>query len=146
MNRKEFIKVCGGSCIGLISLPVFLQGCSPAHYAQGSFQGNKLQVSKNEFVSIKKDKTVYRQYIIVRFEKSDYPIVVYRQTDTDYSALLLRCTHQGNELNVDGDLISCSAHGSEFSKQGKVVQGPAEQNLNTFIVTSDEQNIYIKLV
>lgn len=72
--------------------------------------------------------------------------MVYRFSETDFKALLLRCTHQSYELNVSGDLISCAAHGSEFTNKGDVVQGPAEQSLKSFPITIDENNIYIQLV
>ena len=146
MERRNFIKQCGvlgASCFGLSLL---MEGCSSTHFVQGTVTNNNhLQINKSEFIVLKNDATTYRKYIIARFENSDYPVVVYRFSSTDFLALLLRCTHQGVELNVNGDMLTCSAHGSEFSNKGYVVQGPAEQKLKSFSVTNDEKNIYIQL-
>ena len=86
-----------------------------------------------------------REYIIVRNDKLEFPIYLYRFSETEYSALLMKCTHQGNELNASGDHLHCSAHGSEFNNKGIVAQGPAEKNLRAFKVTVDNQKIFIDL-
>lgn len=146
MDRKEFLKVCGGSCLGLIGISLLNQSCTGTHYVQSVANNNQLPVSKTEFTKIKKNKTELRKYIVVKSDKLEQPIIVYRKADNSYEALLLRCTHQGIELNVNGDILTCSAHGSEFSNKGEVIQGPADQKLKSFLVSSDEKNIYIQLI
>jgi Rieske Fe-S protein len=144
MDRKEFIKVCGGTCLGLLGISL-LESCAGTHYVQATSSDNKLTVLLDEFKVIKKNQPSFRKHIVVKTEKSDYPIVVYRYSDTDYRAMLMRCTHQGIELSINGDILSCSAHGSEFSNKGDVINGPADQKLKTFPVSADEKNIYIQL-
>ncbi|MBA3680198.1 MAG: Rieske (2Fe-2S) protein [Bacteroidetes bacterium] len=146
MDRKEFLKVCGGSCLGLMGISLLNQSCTGTHYVQSVADKNQLPVPKTEFTEIKKNKTEFRKYIVVKSDKIEQPIIVYRKADNSYEALLLRCTHQGIELNVNGDILTCSAHGSEFSNKGEVIQGPADQKLKSFVVTNDEKNIYIQLV
>ena len=145
MDRKEFIKVCSGTCLGLIAISLSTQSCAGTHYVQSSSADNKIPVAKKEFEILKKGQNDFRKYIIVKTDTLDYPIVVYRLNTQNYQALLMRCTHQGIELSVNGDILTCSAHGSEFSKQGGVIQGPADQSLRSFTVLEDENNIYIKL-
>jgi Rieske Fe-S protein len=106
---------------------------------------NGLSVLKSEFSYLKKDKPLLREYIIVRNEKLEFPIYVYRFSNDDYSALLMKCTHQGNELQASGDHLSCPAHGSEFNNKGAVAEGPAEDNLRAFKVTTDNDKIFIDL-
>ncbi|MCE3227384.1 MAG: hypothetical protein K0S32_1935 [Bacteroidetes bacterium] len=144
MDRKEFLKVCGGTCLGLLGISL-LDSCAGTHYVQATTSENKLIVLLNEFKVDKNNKPSFRKYIVVKTEKSDYPIVVYRNSETDYKAMLMKCTHQGIELSLNGDILSCSAHGSEFSNKGEVISGPADQKLRSFPVTSDEKNIYIQL-
>lgn len=146
MDRKEFIKVCGGACLGLVGIALLNQSCTGTHYALSSVSGDKLSVIKSEFKIIKKNKPDYRKYIVVKNDKLDFPIIVYRKDENSYLAMLMKCTHQGIELNVNGDILTCSAHGSEFSNKGEVIQGPADQKLKIFPVSTDEQNIYIQLV
>ena len=145
MERKEFLKICGGACFGIAALSAALQSCGTAFFAQGTVTNNKLQISKADFVKVQKEKTSIRKYVLVKPVNLDFPIVVYRKNETTFTALLLRCTHQSNELNVNGDILTCSAHGSEFSNTGEVIQGPAEQKLVSYPVTTDEKNIYILL-
>jgi Rieske Fe-S protein len=144
VDRKEFLKICGGACIGLAGLTI-AQSCKPTKHVLGTLSGSQLRIDKSEFKVIKGEKTTYRKSIITKPENSDYPIVVYRFSETNYTALLLRCTHQNNELTMNGDILTCPAHGSEFSNRGEAIQGPAEQKLQTFKVTTDEKYILIQL-
>lgn len=146
MERRDFIKQCGVTGISCLGLSLLIDSCQSIRHVTGIIIDNKIPLNKSEFIVQKNDKTSFRRYIIVRFEKSDYPIVLYRFSETDFKALLLSCTHQHNELNVNGDLISCPAHNSEFSNKGEVIQGPAEKPLKSFPVITDEKNIYIQLV
>lgn len=145
MERKDFLKLCGGSCLGLIGISVFTESCSPTHYVQAVVNNNTIQISKAEFIVFKNDTSNFRKYLIVKTDKLDFPIVVYRNSDTSYTALFMKCTHQGVELSVNGDILTCSAHNSEFSNKGEIIQGPADQKLRSFPVTSDEANIYLQL-
>ena len=147
MDRNEFIKICSGACLGLIGISVTMQSCATQNLIQVNLKDNRLQISKSEFIKIKKDneKIKYRKFILVHTEKIEKPIVVYRESELLYTALLLSCTHQGNQLDVSGDILTCSAHGSEFDKNGNVIQGPADEKLTSYPVTSDNQNIYIQL-
>jgi cytochrome b6-f complex iron-sulfur subunit len=143
MDRKQFVLKCGLACLGISGSTAFLQGCGSTHIAKSSINNNILTVSKDEFVNLGKSKP--RSFIILRPDKLKFPIVIYQSSDNNYSAFLLRCTHQGNELTVNGDILTCSAHGSEFDKKGTVVKGPAEKNLLSFPVKIDNQNLYIQL-
>jgi len=145
MNRHEFIKICGGTCLGLIGIGSVLQSCGTTYLVEGTLNNNRLQIKKSDFIKVEKDQTKYRKYILVKTPSLDYPVVVYRNNESTYTALLMRCTHQGNELNVSGDILTCPAHGSEFAKNGEVIQGPAEQNLTSYPVTIDQDKIYIQL-
>jgi cytochrome b6-f complex iron-sulfur subunit len=51
-----------------------------------------------------------------------------------FFALSAVCTHLGciTQWNPDLDLIACPCHGSRFSKDGKVVHGPAPRSLSHF--------------
>ncbi len=143
MDRKEFIKVCGGSCLALIGLSLLNSGCSGTHYVQSTAANNQLTIPKNEFIEIKKNK--FRNYIVVKATQLDFPIAVFK-SENKYQAILMRCTHQGNELSINGDILTCSAHGSEFNSKGEIIQGPADQQLKTFPVSEDETNIYLQLI
>lgn len=44
-------------------------------------------------------------------------------------ALSLVCTHLGCTVSVSADGLSCPCHGSRFSRDGRVLQGPADRPL-----------------
>lgn len=145
MKRKQFIQQCGFACAGAGVLMVWLQSCATQKSVTGTYDKETLILPLTEFYTLKNGEKKWNRTLIVRNEKVDFPIAVYRLKENDYRALLLRCTHQGNELNVYGDLITCNAHGSEFSNNGQVLQGPADTPLQSYKVTVDDKNVYIQL-
>ena len=82
---------------------------------------------------------------MLKIEESQFPICLYKTKEDHYNASLLKCTHRGCELNVGGGIYSCPCHGSEFSIKGAVLEGPAEKDLKTFKIDTDNENIYIYL-
>ena len=115
------------------------------HYASGSTEPKGISIAASEFIYQKKDKLVTREYIIVTNDKLEFPIYLYRVSETQYNALWMKCSHQGSELQASGDHLYCTSHGSEFDKRGKVTQGPAEKDLRTFSVTVVADKIMIDL-
>jgi len=144
MERRKFIKTCCYSAIGIPLIGIFLQSCGTIYYANIKAEGKKLIVPKSEFLQIKKDKTVERSFVFVQPDYFDFPICLYRIKE-NYYASLLKCTHRGCELNVGGGIYSCPCHGSEFTVKGKVLEGPAEENLKTYKTKTDHEKIYIYL-
>jgi Rieske Fe-S protein len=142
MERKEFIKTCGFACLGGLAISALLESCGGTKAIEGTISASNLVVPVSSFVQ--KDK--YNKYVVVHHEKLKYPICVYRFNETEYVALLMRCTHQGAELQVFGTKLQCPAHGSEFDNKGIVQNGPAEANLRTFPVTiiNNQLNISLK--
>lgn len=146
MQRRNFIRTGCLACIGGGVITTLLQGCSSAYYAkQVDFKQNSLVVKKSEFVEIKKDKQTLRNVVVAKYEKLPFPIAIFRLGDDKYSAVYLECTHQGNEVQPQGDYLVCDGHGSEFDNQGNVTQGPAEKALRKFVVNTDKENIYVVL-
>jgi len=132
-------------CLGGGLLTTVLSACSSTHYVTGVIDPKGLTVLQSEFVEIKKDNTLTRSFIIVQHESLEFPIYLYRINDQEYSALWMKCTHQGSELNAAGDHLYCPSHGSEFDKKGNVSQGPAEKNLRSFPVSVTDDKIFIAL-
>jgi Rieske Fe-S protein len=144
MDRRRFTTTCIG-CVSSVFIAPLLTACQSTHYVAGTIESDRLAVPKAEFTYLKKDQPIVREYIIVRNERLEFPIYLYRFSENEYSAVLMKCTHQGNELNASGDHLHCSAHGSEFNNQGIVAQGPAEANLRAFRISTDAANIFIDL-
>lgn len=146
MDRKQFIKTCGLACIGTSGIGLLLQSCNSSKMITAGISGSDLVIPVSNFEIVKNDVKKFKKYLIVQNEQLQYPICVYRFDETNYSALLMSCTHQGAELQVFGDKLQCPAHGSEFNNRGVVQNSPAERNLRTFPVTIESNIIKISLV
>ena len=145
MNRREFVTQTCVVCLGGGLLSSVLAACSSTHYTTGSIEAKGISVLQSEFSEIKNGQTSLRQFIIVGHDTLEFPIYLYRLNATEYSALWMKCTHQGSELHAAGDHLYCSSHGSEFDKKGNVSQGPAEKNLRSFPVTVVGEKLFIEL-
>lgn len=131
-------------CFGGVALSL-LSACTPTYYANTSVSGNVICVKKTEFIEEKDGKKKERKFVIVRTEKTQFPICVYKLNENTYSALLMECTHKSCELNPHGDYLICPCHGSEFNNAGVVQNPPAENNLITYKIEQDHENIFIYL-
>lgn len=114
-------------------------------YISGDLGKDGLTINKDEFKVAQKGGTAYSSFIIIRNDALQYPICLYRFKDDEYSALWMKCSHQGAELQASGDVLQCPAHGSEFDNKGGVTNGPAGTNLRTFPVTINNNEIFIDL-
>ncbi len=137
MDRKEFIKTCGLACVGGTALAALLESCKVAFYAPNTLSENKIIVSKTA--------TAQNNSFVVKNDALQAPIYISKLDETNYSAVLMYCTHKGCELNLAGNYLICPCHGSEFSNTGKVLSPPADKDLLHYTVTSDSENIYIHL-
>jgi len=145
MNRKEFVVKCA-SCFGLTGIATLLPGCGATKHIDAAIEGSDLLVPTGSFETI--DKNGVRKiipFVVAQNDKLEFPVAVFRFSDVDYSALLMRCTHQGTELQVFGDRLHCPAHGSEFSNRGVLKNGPADTNLRIFPVRVEGASVRIKL-
>ena len=145
MNRKEFlVRSCTG-CVAAAGMSSLFNSCTLTRYISGTLGKDGLTINKNDFRLSQKDHSAYRSFIIIRNDALQYPICVYRFSDEHYSALWMKCTHQGTELNASGEFLQCPAHGSEFNSNGKVRSGPADKDLRTFPVVVSNNELFIDL-
>ncbi len=144
MQRANFIKNCGKLCLGTLFASSLLESCGTAnHYAQSIQNNHIIQFKKTEFIQTKDGVQSQRKYVLVKSDLLNFPICVYQINENEYMALLMECSHKSCELTPHGEYLICPCHGSEFDKQGKVQNPPAEADLHTFITKTDHENIYI---
>jgi Rieske Fe-S protein len=60
-----------------------------------------------------------------------------------FTALDLRCTHQGSTVEQNGDMWSCPNHGAAFAINGDVKIGPATTPLRKLRVTATAKKVVI---
>ena len=141
MNRKDFLRLGCLLCMGIMAGATLLESCAPVHYTTGTLQQDGILVDKKEW----EQTNGKRNYIIIRHDDLQFPICVYHLGDGRYSAVWMSCSHQGAELQVAGDQLTCPAHGSEFDQHGNATQGPATTPLRTFPVTVADNGLFIDL-
>jgi len=145
MNRRNFLKNSCTACLSVAALPLALSGCASLTNTSGSLVKDGLMLTADDFVIKDKENVAYKSFIVVHNDVLKYPICVYRFNEKEYSALWMRCSHQGAELQASGDYLQCPAHGSEFNNKGVTTNGPASTNLRTFPVTVNGKEIFIDL-
>jgi 3-phenylpropionate/trans-cinnamate dioxygenase ferredoxin subunit len=67
----------------------------------------------------------------------------------DICAFTDDCTHIGGPLNegeLDGEVLTCPWHGAQFNvRTGKVLRGPARQDIQTYAVRIDNSDIFVSI-
>jgi Rieske Fe-S protein len=141
MERRAFIKSSCNICLLLTAgalLPT-LSGCGPAAYKviDTGIHNDQVEIPLAGFAQ--------SPLQLVRPKGWFYSIAVRKKEDNTYSALLLKCTHQDNQLTAATNGYTCSLHGSAFNADGRVTKGPAERPLKEYAVTTDTNNLIIHL-
>lgn len=136
MDRSEFLKIIAVSTLGCGAI-TGLSSCASYRYVDGNRDGTQLKVSKDAFEE--------DSYVLVRNPVHAKPIFLLKESKESYAAYLLECTHKQCTVKPTGDTLTCPCHGSKYDQHGQVLQGPAEQRLPAFQVTTDGQTIFIEL-
>lgn len=134
--RRQFLKdtaiAAGCLCVGA----TVLQACQALVYVPYEYTNRTITVKKADYGENK--------YVVVKPEQLPAPIYLTKLEGDEYSAVLMLCTHKQCQLTPSVNTLTCPCHGSEFSITGEVLESPAEEPLKKFVVTHDEQNIYIR--
>jgi len=133
MERRRFFRnfAVGGSL--LLTAPVLFNACSDDSTEDdnnnNNNSGNTVDLSDPAYANL---KTVGGYAY-----KGD--IIVIRSTDTVYIALSKVCTHSSCTVTYNSSTseLPCPCHGSKFTKEGAVVNGPATSPLKKYNVTQN---------
>jgi Rieske Fe-S protein len=144
-ERREFLRVCTNLLAGItivgIAAPIFT-GCEPSNVPTATGTppppGNDNNGSTGTAFDVS-SLTGDGQGLVTQTKGPDgYRIVIVRLSADQYTALSMRCTHEGCSVNPpSGGQITCSCHGSQFELNGAVKRGPATQPLKTYQTTYD---------
>ena len=145
MKRRDFLKNSCTACLAITAVPLLVSSCSMLSNTTGKLKKDGLTLNTEDFKITDNGNIAYRSFLIIRNDALLFPICIYRFSDSQYSALWMKCTHQGAELQASGDYLQCPAHGSEFNNKGEAAKGPASSNLRTFPVSVNGNEIFIDL-
>lgn len=83
--------------------------------------------------------------LVVRAPGLDFDVLLVKKADNNYTALLMKCTHQDNPLTATSSGLFCPSHGSSFDLEGRVTKEPALAPLRKYNTTITDNNITIHL-
>ena len=140
-SRRTFIKngcaLCGALAIGSPAMN-FLQACKTGSgVMHADLYQNKIVIPAITLA----DKSVQ----VIRSKGLEYDILLVKENEKKYHALLMKCTHQSNPLIATQTGLYCNLHGSRFDLNGNVVEEPATRPLEKYTVTIENQNIIIHI-
>ena len=136
MNREDFRKRCMAVAAGIASLDV-VYGCASLPFVPFTVENEALVIRKADFGP--------ESFVLLRVVHLPAPVFVNRRASDDYTAVLLKCTHRGCEVQPAGGRLECPCHGSRYTRAGQVIRGPAPENLQAFQVHDSDQYVHIEI-
>jgi cytochrome b6-f complex iron-sulfur subunit len=140
-TRRKFLQTLGEAA-ALSVAPILLNACAAgiATY-RGASDGNTITIPKAEAAPLLQSNGV----MIVRAENFPIPIIVRNLGGPGFIALSPICSHAGCEVRVMPSSFECPCHGSVYSVEGEVEDGPAPRPLQRFQIEETSENFIIKL-
>ena len=138
MNRRDFVQRLPVLPTGLLvgASVLSLSACGGMPYLAPRGSGNRLVVSAAR---------VPEAGVLLQRPGMEHPVFVHATGQGEYTALLVRCTHQGCQPDPIGDRFVCPCHGSEFDLEGAVLRGPAERSLPRYRVAREGEDVVVTL-
>ncbi len=139
MRRRDFVQRLPviGSGLFLGASGLTLQACGGIAYLAPTTAPGRLTVPR---AALEAEGEAF-----VQAPGMSRPIYVRRAGPDGVVALLASCTHNGCQPSPVGGRLLCPCHGSEFSLEGRVLQGPAERPLTRYEVTEEAGDVVIWL-
>ena len=146
MERRSFIKWTGIAAL-TAALSKVLSSCG-GQVQSGSSTPPSAAVSESEFIDLGgMDELAETGSLRYQTPSGNSILVVQSSNDAQsVHAFSSVCTHRGCNVTwkTHDQVIGCACHGSNFSAEGDVLQGPAQQPLQQYIVKVEEERILIE--
>jgi Rieske Fe-S protein len=133
MDRRDFLSGCFGGCLMVAGLG----SCSKD--TERPAEGEVITVDLNTDLLVPGSFVRIKNLLIIRFAEGNLA--------TNFAAMEGICPHAGGELewaNTENRVV-CPVHGSRFSPQGSLVNGPAASNLRLFNISVAGNLLEIKV-
>lgn len=140
-SRRKFIKKIGAVSLTVCSLSTIssiVTACTTTKHINSKLRNDGL-------VSIPVESFGENNSLLLNVEEVEAPILVYKIKENVFTSVLMLCTHKGCHLNKTGPVLVCPCHGSEFTRQGQVLSGPADENLLKYKTSLVDGNVLIKV-
>lgn len=137
LSRREFTRLATLACAAL--------ACSSSDDGPTAPSANGVTINGNVMtVPLAQNPSLSQSngFILV----SSARVLVVRVGNNEFRAVSSVCTHQGCTVNrFDGELLTCTCHGSQFSTNGSVARGPASSPLQAFATSYDAASNTIRV-
>lgn len=137
MDRRHFLRrmevLAAGVACG--TLPM-LGGCAArARYVTPTLMGDRLTIPVSHLATT--------GGVLVEDPQDELPIFVHRASDDRYVAVSTRCGHRGCQVEPAAAKLVCPCHGSEYTLDGAILQGPTQRPLQRYRVTREGESLVI---
>ncbi|HPV76301.1 MAG TPA: Rieske (2Fe-2S) protein [Gemmatimonadaceae bacterium] len=132
IDRRQFLVRLEMLAAGLTcgALPLIAAGCAArAKYVTPTLTGERLSVPLAQVGAT--------GGVLVEDPLGDLPIFLHRTADGAYVAVSTRCGHRGCQVEPAAAKLVCPCHGSEYTLDGTILQGPTLRPLERYRVTVD---------
>jgi nitrite reductase/ring-hydroxylating ferredoxin subunit len=138
-DRRQFIKtgLTGACVLALGGISVLLQGCTAIKVIQADPDNNIVKIPVSEF-----GKDNLR---LIRSKAIEYDILLVRESEQQFHALQMKCTHQSYPLKAGPEGLNCPLHDSTFDMEGNATKGPASIPLKRFKLHLEADQIIVKV-
>jgi Rieske Fe-S protein len=133
-DRREFLTVMAGGLLGAM-----LPGCAALAVSTVPVEDGALRIRLADHPDLSRPGGSAR----IRPQGGTDLVYVLALDDGTYAAVSPICTHQGCTVEVAGRFLECPCHGSVYTHEGTVVQGPAEAPLTRFPIEHLEDGILV---
>ena len=142
ITRRDFLVksalgvVVGGTVLSSINLEAFAKAAAAKGVVRKS--GDDLVVKLSENASLDK---------VGGSVKVNDELMLIKKSETEFLAIRTICMHKGCDVDLEGNKFICPCHGSEYTLEGKVTQGPSKADLKTFetMFDSEKGTVTIKM-
>lgn len=121
-----------------VSIITLMDACATGKIIKTDVVNNELKVNVSDFKP-------EQSFVLVRAASLNFDILLHKDSDTAYTALLMQCTHYDNPVFANNKEIFCPSHGSKFDFSGKVLKEPATQNLKQYKTSVSDAVVTIQI-
>lgn len=141
LSRRDFIK---RSAVGVIAGSAMLSTINIDAITKSSASKAAFRKSGDDIIVKLSDNSALTK--VGGNVKVNDELILIRRSETEFLAIRTICSHKGCDVELEANKFVCPCHGSEYTLDGKVTQGPAKENLKTFetIFDSDKGIVTIK--
>jgi len=135
ISRRDFIKrsavgvVVGGAAISGLNLNIFSAQSSKKAIFKRSGDDIIVKISENPAIAAVGGSVAVGD-----------DIMLIRTDESKFIAVSTICRHKGCTVELEGDKFVCPCHGSEYTREGKVTQGPSTNDLKSFETMFDSKS------